>query len=300
MRLVCWTAPEGNFGDDMNAWLWDRLLPGFRTWSPATDLLGIGTILKDGFVDPDRRKLVLGSGVGYGAAPALAPAEAWDVRCVRGPLTAAALGLPEALAVIDPAVMVADLPEFRGARQSGETLFVPHYRSLGLLDWPAAAEAAGVAFQSPSAESRLVIARIAGADRVIAESLHAAIVADAFGVPWAPVTIGGGFNAFKWRDWAASVGAEFRPTPFLRVARQVQGGLSWGGRAVRGGPADPRPAGGRLARARGSLLRLLATRDLERAARGCFYLSEAAELERKKDALSGILAGVRRDYGGGA
>lgn len=300
MRLVSWAAEGGNFGDDMNAWLWDHLLPGWRDWSPATDLLGIGTILKDGFVDPGRRKLVLGSGVGYGAPPALAPAEAWDIRCVRGPLTAAALGLPERLAVVDPAVTVADMPEFRGARRTGEALFVPHYRSLGLLDWRAAAEGAGVAFQSPSDDSRAVIARIAGADRVIAESLHAAIVADAFRVPWAPVTIGGGFNAFKWRDWAASVGAEFRPTPFLRVARRVQASLSWGGRAVSGGPAEPRPGGGRLARARAPLLRLLATRDLDRAARGRFHLSEGALLERKKEALSGILAGVRRDYGGGA
>lgn len=298
MRLVYWRATEGNFGDDMNAWLWDRLLPGYREWSPTTDLLGIGTILKDGFVDPDRRKLVLGSGVGYGRPPALAPAEAWDVRCVRGPLTAAALGLPDALGVVDPAVMVADIAGFRRARRTGETLFVPHYRSLGLLDWPAAAGAAGVAFQSPCEESRAVVGRIAGADRVIAESLHAAIVADAFRIPWTPVTIGGGFNAFKWKDWTASVGAEFRPASFLRAARRLQGAFPAGGSRGGPGPANGRRGGGRLGRARASLLGLLAAHDLARAARGRFYLSDDERLGRKKEAFAGILADVRRDYGG--
>ena len=41
---------------------------------------------------------------------------------------------------------------------------------------------------------------------MLAESLHAAIIADAFRVPWIPVRIGHKFLAGKWTDWAAGIG----------------------------------------------------------------------------------------------
>ncbi|WP_230279986.1 hypothetical protein [Croceicoccus sp. Ery15] len=69
MDLLYFKIASGNFGDDLNDWLWDGLIPGWRDWAPETVLVGLGTVLKQGFVPDDRRKLVLGSGYGYGAAP---------------------------------------------------------------------------------------------------------------------------------------------------------------------------------------------------------------------------------------
>lgn len=53
---------------------------------------------------------------------------------------------------------------------------------------------------------------------MIAESMHGAIVADSFGVPFGPVTISSRFNDFNWRDWAESPGMDltFRSLLMLR------------------------------------------------------------------------------------
>ena len=62
MELLYFGVPGGNFGDDLNLWIWDELLPGWRNWSAESVLVGVGTILKRGFVPEGKRKLVLGSG----------------------------------------------------------------------------------------------------------------------------------------------------------------------------------------------------------------------------------------------
>src|SRR5690606_31984382 len=40
---------------------------------------------------------------------------------------------------------------------------------------------------------------------VIAEAMHAAIIADSYRVPWVSVSSSRRINAFKWQDWAASL-----------------------------------------------------------------------------------------------
>jgi succinoglycan biosynthesis protein ExoV len=66
MEVWFWESKEGNFGDDLNRWIWDDLLPGHRSWGSEAVIVGIGTILIDGFLPKDRLKVVIGSGVGYG------------------------------------------------------------------------------------------------------------------------------------------------------------------------------------------------------------------------------------------
>ncbi|RVI74215.1 polysaccharide pyruvyl transferase family protein, partial [Sinorhizobium meliloti] len=45
MKPYYWESQHGNFGDDLNLWLWDFLLPGFREVHPETLLVGVGTVL---------------------------------------------------------------------------------------------------------------------------------------------------------------------------------------------------------------------------------------------------------------
>src|SRR5882762_4159193 len=118
MLLYYHKDPKGNFGDDLNPWLWDRLLPGFfrgdfphepklRNACPdgETLFIGIGTLLnRDRNIPEGPRKIVFGSGSGYGPPPVIDAS--WDISCVRGPLTAEMLGLDKSLAVTDPAVLV--------------------------------------------------------------------------------------------------------------------------------------------------------------------------------------------------
>jgi hypothetical protein len=64
------------------------------------------------------------------------------------------------------------------------------------------------------------IDRIAGASFVLTGSLHGAILAQAFGVPWAAFDDGCIDTPAKWRDWAAYLGVSIAFMPTLERGRQ--------------------------------------------------------------------------------
>lgn len=212
MHLEYFQSPHGNLGDDLNSWFWDEVLPGFRDYRPHPEasLLGVGTILNEALPRTDAPCFVVGSGVGYGRPPRVGT-PGFHFVAVRGPLSARSLGADRSLAIVDPAVLIPGLAQFQGVRERQGTVFVPHWESDLLGDWARICQRAGITCVSPRGESRGVIHRIASAHRVLAESLHAAIVADAFRVPWTPVITHPGILRFKWMDWAASVGARYAP-----------------------------------------------------------------------------------------
>ena len=94
MRLYYY-EDTANFGDRLNQWLWPRLLPD--RWDPDDGIAfsGIGTII-NASMPASRRWIVFTSGVGYGGPPANFGGDGWTVASVRGPLSAAVLGLPRA------------------------------------------------------------------------------------------------------------------------------------------------------------------------------------------------------------
>jgi succinoglycan biosynthesis protein ExoV len=147
-----------------------------------------------------------------------------------------------------------------------------------------------------------VIRRIAGADSVIAESMHAVIIADTFGVPWQAVSISGGFNQFKWQDWGQSLSMQVSIRPFFPMLRKLQ---SAGGRVIGSnaavqpdGSAESRGPRGARQNAKQALLSARARASLKKAAKGRFTLSDRAALEQKKRDLWRVLAEVTKDYGG--
>jgi succinoglycan biosynthesis protein ExoV len=215
MRLHYYRALP-NFGDRLNPWLWPKLLPGAfssRTAPDDTVFLGIGTILQAS-VPPAAHYVVLGAGCGYGSLPHLD--ERWEFFAVRGPLTAQSLDLPAALAVTDPAYLIRLLPP-PPPRRGLPVGFMPHWRSLRHVPWRGICEWSGLRFIHPFAPVERVLSAIAGCRCIIAEAMHAAIVADALRVPWLPVRIGADFLDFKWRDWLASIEVDARPVPLTSM-----------------------------------------------------------------------------------
>jgi succinoglycan biosynthesis protein ExoV len=210
MQLGYYKAPRGNFGDDLNPWLWPRLLPGRIAASSDTVLIGIGSILDHRF-DSFSRKVVLGAGArGPQSVPSLD--DTWTVFAVRGPLTAAALGLPSQLAVTDPAVLVRKwVSRVPGSREVG---VVPYFRSAEA--WRAVCASCGYRFIPPTLPVEEFFEAIRGCGRVLCESLHGAIVADALGIRWSALRclnqrLEGDTHLFKWLDWCGSLGLEFHP-----------------------------------------------------------------------------------------
>ena len=214
---------NGNFGDELNGWMWRELYPQLfdshrgDNDDDGIDFIGIGTIL-DRHLPKRGLNVVLGAGTGYAPPPDIRanPAQ-WCVYGVRGPLTAELLDLPREAVLTDPAILLADHPRWRGPRresnnaESGNVIFIPHWKSIRFGQWQAACELAQIEFVDPCGNAREVIDRIAGARLVIAESMHAAIIADALRVPWVPVVLSREVAPFKWADWAATVGLEYTP-----------------------------------------------------------------------------------------
>jgi succinoglycan biosynthesis protein ExoV len=119
MELFHFRAPGGNFGDDLNTWFWDDLLPSWREILPDHRLVGVGTLVND-LMPRGVPKVILGAGVGYGAGlpDARLMAES-RVMALRGPRSAAALGLPAAVGIVDPAAMIPTFPRFGSLCRGG-------------------------------------------------------------------------------------------------------------------------------------------------------------------------------------
>ena len=211
MNLYYYVNNTKNFGDDMNHWFWDELLPGFQNIEPDTTLFGIGTILNEKLMSQYSKILVCGSGAGYGS-PMNIDFNRIEISWVRGPRTAYQLKLDPSLAITDPACMVTKMSKFKDIpRGNGGTIFIPHRSTAQLdLNWSRLGDKAGLNVVLPTGEANEIISKIANAELVITESLHGAIFADAFRVPWIALSISNEFNDFKWQDWSSSVEVELQ------------------------------------------------------------------------------------------
>jgi succinoglycan biosynthesis protein ExoV len=200
-----------NFGDDLNAWLWPQLIPEVLADRESDAmLLGIGSILFDTFPRA-LRKVVLGSGyAGYTAKPAVD--DKWTFYFVRGPRTAAALGLDPDLAVTDAAILLRAVhPPADRAEKRYPVSFMPHWESAELGIWEEVADAAGIHLIDPRSSVESTLDQLAASELLIAEAMHGAIVADALRVPWVPIMPNSSKHHFKWRDWSESLGVDYQP-----------------------------------------------------------------------------------------
>ena len=194
-------ADAPNFGDALNPWLWPQLLGPRLDGDTARLFLGIGTILKAN-VPAAQTYYVLGAGAGYGDAPRLDAR--WKIYAVRGPRTAAALGLPPELAATDGAALLRTVP-LPDPEQDPAIGFMPHFRAMPNVPWRWLCQRLGLRYLDPLAPVPATLAAIRGCSCLITEAMHGAIVADACRVPWVPVVTGSHVLDFKWRDWMESL-----------------------------------------------------------------------------------------------
>ncbi len=196
-----------NFGDKLNPWLWQRLIPGYLDSDRKTLFVGIGTLLSRRTPQPPT-KIVFGSGVGYGEPPKVDGR--WRFYCVRGPLSARALGIGADKAISDAALLLRTL-DFPVADKVHSVSFMPHHLSARYADWEALCRSVGVNYVDPCAPVETTLKHIRGSRLLITEALHGAVAADAFRVPWIPIRCYHHILEFKWEDWCASLQIPYRP-----------------------------------------------------------------------------------------
>jgi succinoglycan biosynthesis protein ExoV len=208
MKIHFYKDSAGNFGDDLNDWIWKKLLPNdlSKFFDDETTFLGIGSILDTG-VPKSKRLIVLGSGYAY-SDPAVID-DRWKIYFVRGPLTARALEIDQKLALTDGAILGTPLYQSPDKTQD-QVSFMPHHRNAKLA-WKQICDDLEIQYISPDEGVDEVLDKISRSKHIITEAMHGAIVADAMRIPWTPVFTCGGINLFKWRDWSSSMDIEIFP-----------------------------------------------------------------------------------------
>lgn len=217
-RIIFWTQGNAvkNFGDFLTIMLADRafIAPLF----PASRYRLIGSAIDDAVLGADLAQLdhsdeliaCWGCGARSNASLSKAIMERVRLFGVRGPLSRNALGLPINTPLGDPGLLVPLLYKPRPCSSvSGKVLCVPHFHEP-LSSTEILSRTGADLIASPRVTSLLdcenLLDQIAGADLVLAGSLHAAILAFAYGRPFAFLDLGFIDIPFKWEDFAALIG----------------------------------------------------------------------------------------------
>lgn len=223
MKLFYYERPDRvtNFGDHLNPWLWNQLLPGVFDEDESTAFVGIGTLLNNLLTHrlPKAAKIaVFSSGFGYETSLTTVD-DSWKIYCLRGPLSAQKLGVPAFLAVADGAILIRRV--FKpAANKVYRFAYMPHihHALYGGAAWNSICEQIGFKYIAPYWPIEQVLSVISQTEILLAEAMHGAIVADALRVPWIPIRTSARILAFKWQDWCSSINLEYQPsyvTPLL-------------------------------------------------------------------------------------
>ncbi|MGB3636761.1 MAG: polysaccharide pyruvyl transferase family protein [Rivularia sp. (in: cyanobacteria)] len=221
MKLSYYKLPNGerNFGDDLNPWIWDRLIPGVLDNDQSVAFVGIGSLINDGLPYRTRhaiKTVIFGTGVGYGKSTEVKLDESYKIYCLRGSLSAKALGVEENLGVTDGAVLIRRAYNNSTAKKNYRFSYMPHYELAG-KGWELACKELGYGYIDPRCTVEEILSAISETEVLLTEAMHGAIVADALRVPWIPIVTNSTILSFKWQDWCSSIGIEYKPNYIERL-----------------------------------------------------------------------------------
>jgi exopolysaccharide glucosyl ketal-pyruvate-transferase len=291
MKLYYYRGRTPNFGDELNAWLWPRLLPDFFDDDDSSIFLGIGSTLYD-FLPRDSRKIVFGAGYG-GYTPVPAIDDRWTFYFVRGRMTAEKLRLDPSMAIGDAAILVRSCAVPKPAKTHAVS-FMPHWESARDGDWTDTVREAGLHYIDPSGSVERVLADILASELVVTEAMHGAIVADALRVPWVPVRPLQPRHRMKWLDWASALDLDLE-FGTLSASNAFESALS----LTRGRRRYERWVRSRehgLRRVAGGAFRARAVRSLVTLSRGGVHLSRDTAIELAHSRMLEQLQRLRRDF----
>jgi succinoglycan biosynthesis protein ExoV len=208
VKLYYFKDPSGNFGDDLNPWLWSKLMPEVLDQDESEIFVGIGTLLNNKLpVAPIKH--IFGSGLGYGKTPAID--EKYVFHAVRGFFTARELALPEDLVITDGAVLVRAVSPDMAKEKVHRFGFMPTGETIHNYDWETICHELGICYISCHMVVEEAIYAISQCETLITEAMHGAIVADAIRVPWIPVCCNENILRFKWEDWLSTMDLPYLP-----------------------------------------------------------------------------------------
>ncbi|AVZ30124.1 polysaccharide pyruvyl transferase family protein [Nodularia spumigena] len=205
--------PGNNFGDQLNPWLWQKLIPGILDNDETNTFVGIGTLFNDLLpmrTQNARLRVIFSTGVGYGKG--LPPLDdSYKIYCLRGPLSAQSLGVSEKLAVTDGAILIRNFFQPENQKKVYKFSYMPHHRLAG-ENWRLICDSLGFGYIDPCWSIEKVLSCMSQTEVLLAEAMHGAIIADALRIPWIPIKTDSTILEFKWQDWCKSIGVEYKPS----------------------------------------------------------------------------------------
>ena len=226
--LIYWLkdSPRQNFGDFLSEFLYDALAyrssPHDALCTPRhgfQKLHMIGSVISEWHINADLAELDTGQsrsigfwGCGMRDEKTIGPE--LMRRCVfmgvRGALSRDCLGLPSDTPTCDPGLLLPLLYRPRKSESySGLSICMPHFNEKlschALMELTEADRIVGSAIPATRKAVLELIDIIASAAFLLTGALHGAVVACAYGVPFAFLDNGFINLPFKWRDFAASV-----------------------------------------------------------------------------------------------
>jgi hypothetical protein len=202
MNVYYCKMPDGNIGDDLNEYIWPFYLKNDDN-DDSHLVVGIGSLLNIN-VPKAQKYTVISAGIGYGELPKVD--ENWTFLAVRGIYSKEALNLPASVIMIDGAYLLKDCYPKPVEIITNKVGYIPHVESLEYGDWEKVCELAGLQFIDPRLGLDEFLKLLCSCEKVIAEAMHGAIIADCYGIPWKPVKAYHHINTHKWNDWLSAFG----------------------------------------------------------------------------------------------
>ncbi len=207
---------QPNFGDELNLWLWDKIMPGILDEDESAAFFGIGTLLNNLVRErvPNAKQIVaLGTGVGYNRGLPQVD-DAWTIYCLRGPLSALKLGLDPKIAITDGAALIRRVYKPEG-RKLHKFSYIPHFTQSIIAgeDWEEICAELGIHYIDARWPIERVLQDLCETEVLLAEAMHGAIIADALRTPWIPIQTSQWILPSKWIDWTMSLDMQFQPHP---------------------------------------------------------------------------------------
>ena len=213
-------VPFGNFGDDLNPWVWQRLIPNILSDKESSDttFVGFGTLLNEK-LPTFKRTVIFGTGCGYGELPKVEAS--WKIYGVRGPLSASALGLDPSLGIADSSIFINRLYPFRDAKKIHKVSLIPFVWEMHQTPelFQNVCQQLGYFCIDPRWEVEKTLAAISNSELVVTAAMHGAIISDALRVPWIPFKSNAGIPDFKWTDFGRSIELTYQTKRLYRFSR---------------------------------------------------------------------------------
>jgi succinoglycan biosynthesis protein ExoV len=205
MKLIYFKADKGNFGDDLNPYIFEKLFGNYNDYSDEIDLVGIGSII-DSRLENDRKKVVFGSGLRD--ITFKFDNTKYDFKFVRGPLSAKLLGVSDWIA--DSAYLLTLLRSDVKKEKKYKVSYMPYFKLVNVYNWSLFERITGIHIILPTDAVDKVIKEIQESNVLYTTAMHGAIVADIYRVPWKRIKIvhpseTSFFSEFKWLDWMLSI-----------------------------------------------------------------------------------------------